>query len=941
MATQQELLNQASEICNAEHEGENTAVRVGTMLLNIIEYLGQFMTSTQLETALDQISTDLEEYLAGYATIDKDSGLLDLSQAWFVPLATMGALDDSPEEYTPATGEYFYQNKSGYQIFRKTSGGAAGELAKIGVVYFNKRNGKSYRWDGSAMVELGKESFKPHVIDYYTPIPFADMTIGQSFFYTTQSGIRRLAVKTGTDTTWPFDPDPDCIYCFRDTKKTMIWNSSSRTWDQVGGSDSAPVNDLVTGGRDKALSAEMGKRLKQEIDKAYTNAADTVPGEEDISFSNIVVGMRKAGLGLAKDGSATKRATIDHVFSRTELLDVFKLVCPEGYSCVVHGVEQDGTSMLTGFYATEWSTDVETAWSVNGVDSRYQYFAINFMASGDTVLTTTDLSVLKDGFKLRKHVTRTTLPVIEIVGESGVAVKNLFCKGESDKTSIYTKEAVDALVSSAGAGGAYTNIPSGDVITEEIHRSISYYGMSFVRGQRHSQTNATYGNYTFNDIDTKGTAGSSRLTSSGVFEVENFGNTVKFFVPAGWNMNIRQSKSLASNDGNDDLMSDTIYEGGSTGVLATWVLNQEYPYWAFWCRKSDNSVISDSDISSLTEAFYFVDTVEHYSDEPAIKIIGLNGIVKNIFNASDASSVQLYTKEAVDALIGGASKRIRVLQYNIGHFSLGTDYNTNITSANYDEMLARWKKRIKDIDADIIGLPEYNYVFGNNGTTNVRTENTGIFSGYNISVRSNGSGYWINALASRYPMTDVGDHDLGSLANAQQAYARYATININGIPVKIVATHLNWSYNQVRMESRTVEIKNLIKWLDNEPYVILMGDFNTDGQIVNYDAKTEDEYMSGANEFDPFLYGFTEDGTTYQGGFTLANHGIWGDLKTANATGSRPDTVTELKPFMNRPFAAIDNIIVRGFRMDNVLVIDDGHLSDHCALMCDLTLMEP
>ena len=295
MATQQELLDQASEICNAEHEGENTAVRVGTMLLDIIEYIGQFMTSTQMETALDQFATSLEEHLAGYATIDKDSGLLDINQAWFVPLATMGALDDSPEEYTPATGEYFYRNQSGYQIFRKNSGGAAGEPAKIGVVYFNKRNGKSYRWDGSAMVELGKDSFKPHVIDYYTVPPFADISVGQSFFYTTQSGVRRLAVKIGTDTTWPFDPDPDGIYVFRDTKKTMIWNSSSRTWDQVGGSDSAPINDLTTGGGDKALSAEMGKRLKQMIDDVEIPMTDTENADLDFQDEDGNVIMRLVG----------------------------------------------------------------------------------------------------------------------------------------------------------------------------------------------------------------------------------------------------------------------------------------------------------------------------------------------------------------------------------------------------------------------------------------------------------------------------------------------------------------------------------------------------------------------------------------------------------------------------------------------------------------------
>ena len=58
MATQQELLNQASEIRDAELEGENTAVRVGTMLINLIEYLSNFVSTDVLANYVTAAALD-------------------------------------------------------------------------------------------------------------------------------------------------------------------------------------------------------------------------------------------------------------------------------------------------------------------------------------------------------------------------------------------------------------------------------------------------------------------------------------------------------------------------------------------------------------------------------------------------------------------------------------------------------------------------------------------------------------------------------------------------------------------------------------------------------------------------------------------------------------------------------------------------------------------
>ena len=59
-------------------------------------------------------------------------------------------------------------------------------------------------------------------------------------------------------------------------------------------------------------------------------------------------------------------------------------------------------------------------------------------------------------------------------------------------------------------------------------------------------------------------------------------------------------------------------------------------------------------------------------------------------------------------------------------------------------------------------------------------------------------------------------------------------------------------------------------------------------------------------------------------------------LATAEATNSRPDNT----PADTAPWQYLDNIIVKGFTMSNITVVDDGDITDHCALWCDLTIID-
>lgn len=297
---------------------------------------------------------------------------------------------------------------------------------------------------------------------------------------------------------------------------------------------------------------------------------------------------------------------------------------------------------------------------------------------------------------------------------------------------------------------------------------------------------------------------------------------------------------------------------------------------------------------------------------------------------------------------------LRVLQYNVGHFNMGRDAANIVTignssyssrpNTNYSTQLQRWENRISGINADIIGMPEWSPNFGYNGSTLVSAADSGIFDGYGLSAgKSVYFDWWINCLAwkeSRISMdeTDIDDYDLINTISPR-AYVRVGETTIKGKTVKVAVTHLNFNRTEIHYNSRKLDIKELIRKFKDDKYVILCGDFNTQGPWESGTVNSQNtwegsDYSLGLDEFAPFIDGFTEGAVTYEGWSAIANSRA-NPLLTCEATGSRPDA-----GHPNYPYMYLDNIIVKGFTMSNIHRVDDGTLTDHCALWCDLTMIE-
>ena len=234
MAQIEDLLNQASEIRNADQEKENTAQRVGKMLMDIIQHIAGFVSVEGLQAVL-----------ADYAPLQ--GALVHWRNSRVVCLASMGSeldnIDGGDWQYTNHAGDIVF-NPSGRNL---SIVGEQGNYSVFpGVFYVNLHSRHCYVWDATtqAMIEI-TDSSRPTIIDYRNNPPFAQVAIGESYYFESGSA-KKIAIKTSSSGSYSFDPDPKKIYVFKDTCESMIWNATTRSWITVGSNNSGVAPSLIS-----------------------------------------------------------------------------------------------------------------------------------------------------------------------------------------------------------------------------------------------------------------------------------------------------------------------------------------------------------------------------------------------------------------------------------------------------------------------------------------------------------------------------------------------------------------------------------------------------------------------------------------------------------------------------------------------------------------------
>ena len=222
--------------------------------------------------------------------------------------------------------------------------------------------------------------------------------------------------------------------------------------------------------------------------------------------------------------------------------------------------------------------------------------------------------------------------------------------------------------------------------------------------------------------------------------------------------------------------------------------------------------------------------------------------------------------------------------------------HTMITKSERSEKATAFNNLIKKIGADIFCFCEYAPYFSlqSDGTEDKQDLTRHIVFGDYVYFEYNERSYKnCNGMASMMiPFQNVTTVDYSKWEGKRNYIV--SDIIYNKENIKIVETHLDTNKYPHKRDRQIIE---LIESFKDEEYVILCGDFNIlDVKMYNL---------------------FTNEG------FSMANHGIFGDLITYLSNKN--------SGWM------LDNIIYKGFELLGVQVYNT-HLSDHFAISCDLKI---
>lgn len=313
-----ELQNQAIEIRDAENEGENTATKVGTLLVNIIQALNGTVTEESLTETLKAIEEALQR---DYASLE--NGTVKWHQRGVIMLKSMGSALDNIDggSYTPTfeIGDTWFSPTSGGLKHRTQDGDEAWSV-RPDAVYINSHTLRVYKWASGSMVELGSGK-NPVMIDYMVSKTLDSIAVGEVFW---QSSNLKLVIKTGASTVRMFSPDPSVIYCARDTKSLMFWDTTTSTWQSVGGGASSGLTKVIS--NIELVNSKVNTLINALANIAFKQLPKPEMTELDWGGAKHTVTINNTLSGCSADKSGTQQVSEDSALVVTITADSGKLL---------------------------------------------------------------------------------------------------------------------------------------------------------------------------------------------------------------------------------------------------------------------------------------------------------------------------------------------------------------------------------------------------------------------------------------------------------------------------------------------------------------------------------------------------------------------------------------------------------------------------------------
>jgi hypothetical protein len=255
--------------------------------------------------------------------------------------------------------------------------------------------------------------------------------------------------------------------------------------------------------------------------------------------------------------------------------------------------------------------------------------------------------------------------------------------------------------------------------------------------------------------------------------------------------------------------------------------------------------------------------------------------IKSIAGAVVLAVVPVAGSVQGEPMAGGASPvRFSVVQWNIGHFAMGKDYNTTITANDSAKRSAEYRAMIDRMKPDFLGISEYDPVFDKVGRSTVSE----LFSAFPTKVIGPKNAYQSNAIFTRFKC--VRHEVVNYTKRKQNTYFIDSVFMFGTNEVHFVQSHLDWYTPEGGECFALPQMRQLVERFKNTPYVIISADFN----------------VWKIGDFSAFA----------NAGYTIANRG---------------------------QYALLDNVVVKGFNVKELSAYDREHnLSDHTIIGCVLEM---
>lgn len=234
-----------------------------------------------------------------------------------------------------------------------------------------------------------------------------------------------------------------------------------------------------------------------------------------------------------------------------------------------------------------------------------------------------------------------------------------------------------------------------------------------------------------------------------------------------------------------------------------------------------------TDADTKIVGIYYFDSSKGDTNADAV-LSGIKLVGPTVTSIEESVSV---ANEEIESLI--TKDTFNIVAWNIGHFSMGTNQSSNITTSNYVSKLKGFCDIINGVDADVIALSEYSSVFLPTGS--IKAEDV-IFPAFKEHYIGEQRRYSCNAIYSNLHMRGPALCDFDSLADetishttlitAQDYYYIKTNVVIGGRDTVVIPTHFAFDNNRPQVLQQK-QIAELIQLCANDPYVIILGDLNT------------------------------------------------------------------------------------------------------------------